>query len=153
MANGVFNIVKGKYRYYIELPAASDALVVVLLKSAGLEADATLADYDTLAALLGSTNDEGDFTNYSRKILTTGITTTVDDTNNRVDTDIPDQTWTAAGGTTNNTLGKLIVGYDPATGTGTDSDIIPISYHDFSATTDGNDLVAQISTSGLLRAQ
>jgi hypothetical protein len=153
MANGIFNLVKGKYRYYLELPAASDALVIVLVKAAGLEVDSTLADYDTLAAILAGSNDEADFTNYSRKILTSGITTTVDDTNNRVDSDIPDQTWTAAGGVTNNTLGKFLVGYDPATGTGTDADIVPLSYHDFSATTDGNDLVAQVSTAGLLRAQ
>ena len=152
ISNGIFNIAKGKFRYYMELPAASDGIVVILLKDAGLEADSTLADYDTVAALLASTNDEADFTNYSpRKVVTAGITITVNDSNNRVDVDFPDQTWTAAGGTTNNTLGKLITAYDP-TGSGTDSDLIPISYHDFSATTDGNDLVAQVATAGLLRA-
>lgn len=153
MANGIMTIAKGKFRYYMELPAASDALVVVLLKSAGLQADATLADHDTLAAVLAASNDEADFTNYARKTITSGVTITVDDTNDRVDVDIPDQTWTAAGGISNNTLGKLLICYDDNTGSGTDSNIIPVSYHDFSATTDGNDLVAQISTSGLLRAQ
>lgn len=153
MANGLFNTVKGKFRYYMELGGASDGITVILLKAAGLEADSVLADYDTVAAILGSTNDEADFTNYSpRKVVTSGITITVDDSNNRVDVDFPDQTWTAAGGTTNNTLGKLITAYDPTTGSGTDADLVPISYHDFNATTDGNDLVAQVATAGLLRA-
>ena len=152
MADGVFNIAKGKVAYYAGLPAASDALIVVLLKSTGLEADNTLNNYDDLAAVLAAANDEADFTNYARKSVTASVTVTVDDTNNWVDADLPDQTWTAAGGATNNTLGKLLVCYDGDTGAGTDSAIIPLTYHDFTATTDGSDLTAQIAASGFYRA-
>jgi hypothetical protein len=144
MADGVFNISKGKEKYYAELPAANDALIIVLLKATGLEADDTLNNYDDLAALLAAANDEADFTNYARKSLTAGsITITLSDGNNRLEIDLTDQTWTAAGGGTNNTLGKLLICYDPDTTAGTDSSIVPIAYYDFTATTDGTDLLGR----------
>jgi hypothetical protein len=152
MSDGAFNIAKGKIRYYTELPAASDALVVVLLKSTGLVADTALADYDDLAALLAGASDECDFTNYARKTVTLGVIATVDDSNDRVDVDMPDLTWTAAGGAANNTVGKLIVAYDPATGSGTDSEIIPLTFHDCAFTTDGTDVTAAIAAAGFFRA-
>lgn len=152
MANGVFNNVKGKVKYYTELPAANDALLVVLIKATGLEADDTLNNYDDLAALLAAANDECDFTNYTRKTLAS-VTNTVDDTNNWMDTDAADFTYTAAGGAANNGIGKALIVYDPDTTTGTDSTIIPLTYHDFTATTDGNDLVVTIQTGGFYRAQ
>lgn len=152
MADGCFNIAKGKIRYYTELPAASDALIVVLLKSAGLVADATLADYDDLAAVLAGASDEADFTNYARKVVTSSIAATVDDTNDRVDVDMPDLTWTAAGGAANNTIGKLLICYDPATGSGTDSEIIPLTFHDCAFTTDGTDVTVVIAAAGFFRA-
>lgn len=152
MANVVFNIALGEVKKYAKLDGgANDALIIVLLKSSGLEADATLRDHDDLAALLAATNDEADFTNYARKVISSA-TITVDDTNNWVDIDIADQTWTSAGGATNNTLGKLLVCYDPDTTAGTDSTIIPLTAHDFSATTDGNDLIAQVAATGFYRA-
>lgn len=64
MGDGVFNIARGKIRYYLELPAASDSLLVVLLQTTGLQADDTLRDHDTLAVLLAASNDEATFTNY-----------------------------------------------------------------------------------------
>lgn len=161
MANGIFNISKGRFVYWYEIvdgnlhSLTNSALIVVLLKSSGLEADDTLNNHDTLSALLAATNDEADFTNYARKTLTDTELSAIaapDDTNNRQDLDIPDQTWAAAGGGTNNTLGKLLVCMDFDTGAGTDANIIPISYHDFSATTDGNDLVAVINAAGFARA-
>lgn len=151
MANGVFNVSKGIWRYYLGLPAANDGLYVVLLKSSGLVADATLADYDDLAALLAGASDEADFTNYARTLVTSA-TITPDDPNDRVDGDIADQVWTTAGGASNNTLGKLIVCYDPDTTAGTDSTLIPVTYHDFTATTDGNNLAAEVNSAGLVRA-
>lgn len=152
MANGVFNIAKGKAAYYATLPATSDALIVVLLKSAGLEADDTLNNYDDLAALLAAANDEADFTNYTRKTLAS-VVVNVDDTNNWVDADAADFTYTAAGGATNNTIGKLLVCYDGDTGAGTDANIIPLTYHDCSFTTDGTDQQIQLAASGFYRAQ
>lgn len=152
MADGVFNIAKGRIAYYASLPATNDALVLLLLKSAGLEADDTLNNYDDLAALLAAANDEADATNYARKTVTSSITVTVDDTNNRVDIDMPDPTWTALGGGSNNTIGKLLVCYDPDTTGGTDSTIVPLTYHDCTLTTDGTDVTVVVAAAGFARA-
>lgn len=153
MADVFFNVAVGKIQHYATLPGSNDAFVVVLLKASGLEADNTLRDYDTLAALLAAANDEADFTNYARKTLTSlgGSGITVDDTNNRVDIDIADQTWTSAGGATNNSLAAVLVCYDADTTSGSDSDIIPLTKQDFVVTTDGTDLTYQLSSSGLIR--
>jgi hypothetical protein len=151
MSDGVFNISLGEVKERAKLSAANDALIFVLLVSAGLQADATLRDHDELNALLAASNDEATFTNYVRKNVTTA-TITVDDTNERVDIDIADQTWTAAGGGTNNTLLKLLIVHDPDTTTGTDTTVVPLTFHDFSVTTDGSDLTAQVATAGFFRA-
>ena len=151
MADGVFNISKGRGWELADRveqgdPAAS-RLVVKLLTTTGLEADATLEDYDTFSAIVTAANTEADFTNYgSGKVITAaGITLTTDDTGNTNYFTIADQTWTAAGGGTNNTLAKLIVCYDPL-GTNVAANLVPISHHDFSATTNGNDLTADFGT-------
>jgi len=151
VADFVFNIAKGKVKYYSELSAANDALVYVLVLASGLETDATLKDYTTLSALLAGTTDECTFTNYARKTVTSA-TITVDNTNDRVDIDIADQTWTSAGGATNNSIGALIICYDDDTTSGTDANLIPLTKHDFTATTDGTDLTAVIAASGYYRA-
>lgn len=156
MADGVFNIAKGKVNEYHDRVDGNDpansALVVVLLSAA--EADGTLEDYDTLAAVLAGANTEATFTNYARKVLTdTDITASVvDDTNNRREADIPDQTWSSAGGASNNTLVKMLICYDNDTTAGTDTNIIPLCHYDFSATTNGGDLTAQINAAGYFRA-
>lgn len=156
MADIVFNIAKGKVNEYHDRVDSNDpansALIVVLLKV--VESDALLRDYDTLAAILAGSNTEADFTNYARKTLTdSSITLSVaDDTNDRREADIPDQTWTAAGGATNNSLVKLLICYDPDTTTGTDSSLIPLTAHDFVVTTNGGDITAQIDALGYFRA-
>jgi hypothetical protein len=156
MADGVFNIAKGRVNEYVGRVDANDptnsALVVVLLKVS--EADGTLEDYDTLSALIAGANTEADFTNYARKVLVdTDVSNPApDDTNNRQDADIPDQTWTSAGGTTDNTLTKLIVCYDNDSTGGTDANLIPLTHHDFAITTNGNDLSALINAAGFYRA-
>lgn len=65
MGNGVFNAAKGRLAHFVSLPAASDALVVVLLKAAGLEPDDALNNHTSLAAVLAASNDEADFTTYA----------------------------------------------------------------------------------------
>lgn len=152
VGDGVFNVSLGVWRQYLGLPAANDALVIVLLKASGLPAEATLRDFDTLADLLASSADEADFTGYARQLVTVGITVTVDDVNERVDGDMPDIEWAAATRAVNNTLGKLLVCYDPDTTGGTDSTVVPVTYHNFSATTDNNALLARISAAGFVRA-
>lgn len=150
-SNPVFNIALGRVVEKI----ADDAtkIGIVLIKT--VQADATLRDHDTLAAVLGA-NTEADFTNYVRKTGVTG-TITVDDTNDWVDVDVPDQTWTSAGnsgtaagsGAGNNILVKLITYYEEAAA---DATRIPLTAHTFDASTDGNDLIAQIASSGFFRA-
>ncbi len=139
MADVVFNIALGKVKYYAELPAANDALIVIPLESSGLEADATLKDYDDVAALLAGTTNEQ--TTAGRKTVTS-VSVTVDDTNNRVDIDIADQTWT---GLTGNAIGALLIAYDPDTTGGTDSSLIPLTKHDWTITPDGSDVTATIA--------
>jgi len=150
MANGIFNVAKGQIAYYASLPLTNDALIAVLLKSTGLVSDATMQDYQTLAAILAG-NTEADFTNYARKTLSS-VSATVDYTNNWVDITAANFTYTAAGGATNNAVGKLIIAYDNDTTAGTDTAIIPISYHDALFTTDGTDQTITIPSPGFARA-
>lgn len=147
MADIVANIAKGKIAYYCELPASADALILVPLETSGLETDAVLKDKDTLSDVLAGTTNEQ--TTMGRKTISASVTVTVDDTNDRVDIDIPDQTWTGASG---NAISKLALCYDGDTGAGTDANIVPLSFHDFVATPDGTDLTAQINAAGILRA-
>ena len=158
MADGVFNIAKGRVvEFYNRVesndPAAS-ALIVVLLKAN--EAEATLIDRDNLSLVLAEAgNTEAVFTNYARKTLTDADLAALpapDDTNERFEVDIPDQTWTSAGNGANDTLTKLLVCYDADTGAGDDTNIIPLTHHDFAVTTDGSDLTAQIAALGFFRA-
>lgn len=144
MADGLFNISKGAFVEKVR--DSAEALLIMLVKAN--EAEATLVDRDTVADVLANGTTEADFTNYARKTGITG-TITVDDTNNRVDVDIPDQTWTSAGGAANNTLTKLIVAYEESAA---DSGRVPISHHDFAVTTDGSNLTAQINAAGFARA-
>jgi hypothetical protein len=122
-------------------------LGVMLLKAS--EGDAGLRDRTTLATILGAAgNTEADFTNYARKTGLTGTVTT-DAANNRQDVDMPDQTWLAAGGATNNTLVKAIIYYQDSAA---DSGRVPLVGLDFAVTTDGTDLTMQLNAAGFLRA-
>lgn len=147
MANGVFNIALGRVAYYATLPGASDSLHVVLLKTA--QGDDSLNNHATLAAVLGA-NTEADFQNYVRKDAA-GVVVTPNNTSNLVDADFDDITWTDAGGSPNNTLVKLLVCYKPTSGSA-DSAIIPLTHHDFSVTTDGSSITAQVAATGFFRA-
>lgn len=145
-SNLVTNIGKGRFVYYSTLPAANDALIIVPLESSGLVADATLIDYDDLAALLaGATNEQ---TTAGRKTVTS-VTVTVDDTNDRTDVDFADPVWT---GLTGNAIAKLAVCYDPDTTGGSDSDLIPLTVHSFDVTPDGSDVTGVVATAGFARA-
>lgn len=146
MPDGCFNVSKGKIRYYTELPAAADALIIVPIEATGLEADDTLNNHDTLSALLAATNNEQ--VTMGRKTVTT-VTNTVDDTGNTFDADFADPVWTAA---TGNAVGKLVVCYDPDTAVGTDADLIPLTHHDFAVTPDGTDITGTVAASGFYRA-
>lgn len=146
MADVIFNVAKGRIAHYASLPAANDALIVVVLESAGLVTDAVMIDYDTLAAVLAGPSNEQ--TTMGRK-TGASVTVTVDDTNDRVDIDMADVTWTAA---TGNAVGALVICYDPDTTGGTDADLVPLSKHDFVVTPNGGDIIGQVATGGFMRA-
>jgi hypothetical protein len=154
----VSNIGKGKVAEYAARVNANDptnsAIVIVALKAAGLEADAVLQDYDTLADVLAAANDEATNAGYARIVLdqADGITITVDDTGNDVTVTCPEQTWAlvaAVGGA----WGKLVFCYDPDTTGGTDAALVPLTFNDFTVTPDGNDIVTTtLSTTGFFSA-
>lgn len=153
MADFVFNVAKGKVAQYCTnvdtSSPANSRLKLIPIESTSIEADSTMKDYDDLASLLAGTSNEQ--TTMGRKTLTsTDVTITVDDTNDRVDIDISDITWTAAGG---NAISKLVIVYCPDGVTpGADSTFIPLTAHDFSVTPDGSDVTAQIAAAGFFRA-
>lgn len=143
MADGVFNIAKGAVAEMFRDSAANG---IVMLLTAN-ETVGTFVDYDDVAALLvPAGNTESVATNYARKTGLTG-TITVDDTNDRVDVDFPDQTWTALGPGT--AITKLVTAYENAAA---DATRIPMTHHDFTPTPDGSDLTVQFNASGFYRA-
>lgn len=146
MGNGVFNIAKGKIAYYGSLPATNDALIAVPLEASGLVADSVMKDYDDLGSITAGASNEQ--TTMGRKTLS-NVTVTVDDSGDKVDIDCDDFSWTAAAG---NPVGKIVICYDGDTTTGTDSNIIPISYHDFTVTPDGNDINVTVASGGFASA-
>ncbi|MCW2904200.1 MAG: hypothetical protein JWO67_6465 [Streptosporangiaceae bacterium] len=151
MGNGIATFAKGRFVQWSTVSAGSDAILVILLKSTGLVADATMKNYATVAAVLAGGNVECDFSNYARKIFTTGLTITVSTGASTATLSMSNYTWNAAGGAANNTIGKLITAYRP-TSTSTDAQCIPMTYHDCTATTTGSDLLVSIASTGLALA-
>lgn len=139
MANLTFNIALGKVKYYAELGAANDALIAVPIETSGIVSDATMRDYDDLAALLAGASNEQ--TTMGRKTLT-GVTVTVNDTLDRVELDSADITWTSA---TGNPVSAIVICYDADTTSGSDSDIVPIIKADFTVTPDGTNVTANVA--------
>lgn len=155
MADGVFNISKGRVvelysRVKSNDPATSGFILLLLTAN---EADATLADYDDLATLLGAAgNTEATHANYARKVLTDADIAALpapDDTNNWRDLDLPDQTWTALGAGSATT--KAIICYAPDT-SGANSTLIPVNHYDYAITPDGSDATLKFNASGFHRA-
>lgn len=156
MGDFVFNIAKGRmaelHNRVDSNDPANSALIIAIINANGAT-DATLRDYDTLAAIEGDAS-AAEVTNsgYARKVLTDVDLTAFapDDTNDRVDLDIPDQTWTGVAAGTAWT--DFLVCYDNDTTSGTDSSIVPGTCHDFAVTPSGTDITAQIAAAGYYRA-
>jgi hypothetical protein len=147
IADFSYNISKGEIKKYCKLDGgANDALIVIPFEATGVEADATLKDYDDVSALLAGTTNEQ--TTMGRKTISS-VTITVDDTNDRTDIDVADQVWAAA---TGNAISDLTFAYDPDTTAGTDTSLVPLTNHDFSITPDGSDVTAVINVAGFFRA-
>lgn len=156
MANFVFNRSKGRVTEFAERVNANDPtnsiFVIEVLATSGIESDATLIDKDDFAAVVAGTTNEVTNSGYARKTMdqTGGITVTYDDTNDRVDVDFPDQTWTAVAA--GDGWNDVVVGYDSDSTAGTDSNILPMTQHDFVLTPDGSDITMQVAASGFYRA-
>ena len=155
MADFVYNIALGRVvELYnrVDTNDPTNSAIIILVIDANAVTDATLKDVDTVSAILATAAAEVTNTNYARKTLTdTDLTAFApDDANDRVDLDIPDQTWTsvAAG----SAWEDFITAYDNDTGAGTDANIVPMTQHDFAVTPDGSDITAQIASAGFFRA-
>lgn len=134
MSDFVFNIAKGRaheiHRIVNDNVLTNSALKLVVLRESGLEPDDTLRDYDTLAAILASTNDEPGQAQYNRKTLDDTVLdpATVDDVNNLVRLLYPTQTWTSV--VAGDSWAKILTCIDYDTTAGSDSDIVPIVAQD-----------------------
>lgn len=160
MGDFTFNVAKGSISEIVRTQLAkangTSIIGVMLLRATGaggaLEADATLKDYDTVAALLSpTTNDECIFTGYVRKILkvgdSPGVVRTVNDLSDVVDIDLPDIVWTPAGGAQNDVVAKVVTYALYGAGTnGDDTQNIPLTAHDYSMTTNGSSLIVAFSS-------
>ena len=161
MADFVFNRSKGRVAQFAELilaaaaPFANAAFIVALWNTAAT--DATLRDLDDYAAVEANASTaeltSGTNANYVRKVIDEtgeGLVVTYDDTADTVFVDVSDITWTALGAGT--AITDLSFGFDNDTTGGTDSNILPCTWHDFAVTPDGSDVTAVIPTNGFYSA-
>lgn len=141
MASLPFNVALGKGIGYhdrvVDNDPANSVLILVVLEASGIEADDTLSDHDTLAAVLAASNNEQ--TTMGRKTLTNADLTAsaVNDTTNLREASLPLVTWAGASG---NATAKVLVCYAPDSTSLSDSTTIPIAHMTFVTTPDGNDL-------------
>jgi hypothetical protein len=159
----VFNIARGALKYYYYAvknslvlatagqftSTANAAFVFVPIETTGIEADDTLNNYDDLSTLLAAANNEQ--TNQARKVLDDVALLALpapDDTNNRLDLDLPDVTYTALAG---NAVGKFLLCFRPDTGSA-DSAVIPLCAYAAVLTPDGNDVVLVPNAAGFWRS-
>lgn len=156
MANIPFNRALGRGTEWTERVNANDptnaVIVWMVLATSGIESDATLRDKDSFADIVSGTTNEVTNTNYARKVIDQagGLVITYDDTNDRVDIDQPDMTWTAVA--SGDGWNDLVSGYDSDSTGGTDSNILPWTLHDFVVVPDGSDITAQLAAAGFFRA-
>lgn len=153
MADIVFNIAKGRVaELYNRVKTAdpSAARLYVIPISAGAVSDATALDVDTFADLVTAGVTERTANGWNRKTLAAADLASMapDDTNNRMDIDIPDQTWTAV---STDAVTDLVICYS-ATASPTNAQLVPITMHDFAVTPSGGDVTMQVAAAGFFRA-
>lgn len=147
MANQIGSYAKGRFVQWCEFAAGSDQLVILLLQLSGLGSDTTLRNCQFISNVLAA-GTEATFTNYTRKLLTSGVTVTTSTGAFSNTIALGTQTWSAAGGVINNTIAKLIVGWKP-TSAATDTQTLLLSHHDVSATTTGSDLIISFASGNM----
>lgn len=149
MGDFVFNRSKGRGAEFAERINANDPANSVFKIEAILTTatDAVLKDLDDFTVIESDANTaEATNSGYARKTIdnTSSMTITYDDTNDRVDVDVADQTWTAVAAAPG-AWSDLVFGYDSDSTGGTDSSVLPVTQHDFIVTPDGSDITAQIA--------
>lgn len=154
MADFIFNIAKGRVAELynrVDLNDPTNSALIVVPIDVGATSDATLKDFATLAAVLAGGATERSTGGWNRKTLTdTDLAAfAADNTNDRVDLDFADQTWTAV---TTGTITDLLICYDNDTTAGTDTNVVPLVQLDFAITPDGSDIVWQLNAAGFYRA-
>lgn len=158
MSDLPYNISKGRVGEFVVRINANDPANSVLQWSLWnlTQTDAINRDLDDVAALEASGSNaeltSGTNANYVRKTLTdaSGITRTVDDTNDWVDISCPAQTWTALGAGT--AVNHAVCAYDSDSTGGTDANQILVSQHAFTITPDGSDVTMNITAPGFYRS-
>lgn len=151
MANGVFNVAKGRVNELHNRVEDDDptqaVLVLVLLKEA--ESDGALIDRNNLDDLLNqSGNEESEAPGYSRIIISGSgvVRTIIDDDANERRADLADQTFPSLGPGAD--IEKLLICFDFNSTTGNDTNVVPMTHHDFVTQLNGSDIIAQISSAG-----
>ena len=153
----VFNFSKGKVgelaqRVFDNDPAT--AVLRIFLWTGGI-IDSVLIDLDQVADIEGdAAAAESIATAYVNKIVTdTGenLAITVTDASDKLEVDFDDITWTAIGNGTNSVLTRLTIAFD-GPGTDVDATMPNLCFFDFSVTTDGSDITAQLDPTGFFRA-
>lgn len=152
MANMVLNIALGQvvsyYRAVDENNPATAELYVLAFNCG--DTDAAVRDVDTVAAIeaLASTAEVTN-SGYARKVLTdTDLTTFApDDTNDRVDLVIADQTFTAVAA--GSAWTDICIAY--GLNGGADSAKVPLTWHDFAVTPNGGDITVDVPVTGFYR--
>lgn len=146
MADFVFNIAKGRVaelynRVDTSDPSASRLYVIPVDVAA--VTDATLKDCADFAAVISAGVTERTTGGWNRKTLanTDLGTMTVDNTNDRMPLDIADQTWT---GVTTGAVTDVIICY-ASVASPTNSQLVPLTLHDFPITPDGSDVTATVA--------
>jgi len=156
VADQVYNVGLGRvaelYRR-VDLNDPTDAgLRIIVLASANLETDAVLKDKTDLADLVAGATTEVTNTNYTPKVLTDVdlVVWAPDHANDRVDLDIPDQTWSdvAAG----DNWSRFVTSFDPVSSAHVAANTEPMTQHDFVVIPDGSDITAQVNAAGFYRA-
>jgi hypothetical protein len=147
MTSLVPNIAKGRFaelynRVKLGDPAAARLYVIPI--AAGSVTDAQLLDADDFAAMVTLGVTERTANGWNRKTLaaTDLATLTPDDTNDRMPTDIADQSWTPT--SAGDTVSDLVICY-ASVASPTNAQLTPISVCDFVVTPSGATETAQFT--------
>lgn len=144
-----FNIAKGRAAELARRVNANDPAnsVLVLVALDSTATDATLKDYDTLAAVIADGNT-AEATNFTRIVLdnTDSITVTVNDSGDIQVVDFPDQSFGAVSAGTDAT--HILLGYDPDSTGGDDTAIVPLTCGPFAISPNGGEVGVTVDTDG-----